>query len=70
MLIYFFHFLHRFYTELGHGEWDCSNGFLHRFCRRYSVVSRKIVGEALDCPDYDEFRRDVLDPSAEAVQTK
>ena len=25
-------------------------------------MSRKIVGEALDCPDYDEFRRDVLDP--------
>ena len=26
------------------------------------MVSRKIVGEALDCPDYDEFQRDVLDP--------
>ena len=25
-------------------------------------MSRKIVGEALDCPDYDEFQRDVLDP--------
>ena len=25
-------------------------------------MSRKIIGEALDCPDYDEFQRDVLDP--------
>ena len=47
---------------LGLKDWKCSNGFLYRFCMRYGVLSKKICGEGLDCPDYSTFMNEVLRP--------
>lgn len=45
-----------------HNNWICSRGFVQRFCRRYGVLSKKICGEALDCPDTQTFEEEVLQP--------
>lgn len=52
----------RFAEELGIENWKCSGGFLQRFCLRYGVLSKKICGEGLDCPDYSSFMEEVLKP--------
>lgn len=51
-----------FATQLGHHDWHCSKGFFYRFCRRYAVVSKRICGESLDCPDTETFIEEVLTP--------
>ena len=43
-------------------EWQCSNGFLHRFCQHYVVFSKKCTGEGLDCPDCTAFMETTLWP--------
>ena len=43
-------------------EWQCSNGFLHRFCQHYAFISKKLTGEGLDCPDYTDFLETILKP--------
>ena len=45
----------RFAKDLGFETWEATNGFLHRFCMRYGVLSKCITGESLDCPDYAQF---------------
>ena len=57
-------FIFRFAKDVGithNGKpWHCSNGFLYRFWQWYSVVSTKITGEGLDCPDYSDFLENTL----------
>ena len=48
-------------------EWKCSNGFLHRFCKCYGILS-KMCGESLDCPDYTQFIEEVLTPLIEEYE--
>ena len=52
----------RFATDLNFETWEATNGFLHRFCMRYGVLSKCITGESLDCPDYAQFTEEVLTP--------
>ena len=42
--------------------WHYSNGLLYRFCKQYAIVSKKITGEGLDCPDYSKFIENTLKP--------
>ena len=49
-------------------EWKCSNGFLHRFCKNYGILSKKMCGESLDCPDYSQFIEEVLKPLMEEYE--
>ena len=61
-----------FAKELGHmgqddSEWNCSNGFLHRICKFYGILS-KMCGESLDCPDYTQFIEEVLTPLMEEYE--
>ena len=48
--------------DLGFETWEATNGFLHRFCMQYGVLSKCITGESLDCPDYAQFTEEVLTP--------
>ena len=62
-----------FAKELGHkatngSEWKCSNGFLHQFCKRYGILSKKMCGESLDCPDCSQFIEEVLKPLMEEYE--
>ena len=62
-----------FAKELGHkatdgSEWKCSNGFLHRFCKHYGILLKKLCGESLDCPDYSQFIEEVLKPLMEEYE--
>ena len=50
----------RFAKDLDCETWEATNGFLHRFCMRYGVLSKCITGESLDCPDYTQFIEEVL----------
>ena len=52
----------RFAKDLNFETWEATNGFLHRFCMRYGVLSKCITGESLDCPDYTQFMEEVLTP--------
>lgn len=52
----------RFARKLEHADWKATNGFFHRFCTRYGVLSKKICGESLDCPDYTNFVEQTLAP--------
>ena len=52
----------RFAKDLDFETWEATNGFLHRFCMRYGVLSKRITGESLDCPDYTQFMEEVLTP--------
>ena len=52
----------RFAKDLGFETWEFTDGFLHRFCMRYGVLSKCITGESLDCPDYAQFMEEVLTP--------
>ena len=52
----------RFAKDLDCETWEATNGFLHRFCMRYGVLSKHITGESLDCPDYTQFMEEVLTP--------
>ena len=52
----------------GDSEWKCSNGFLHRFCKHYGILSKKMCGESLDCPDYSQFIKEVLTPLMEEYE--
>ena len=52
----------RFAKDLDFKTWEATNGFLHRFCMRYGVLSKRITGESLDCPDYTQFMEEVLTP--------
>ena len=47
---------------LGHQDWKASNGFFHRFCLKNGVLSKKICGESLGCPDYSVFMEQTLVP--------
>ena len=51
----------RFAKDLNFETWEATNGFLHRFCMQYGVLSKRITGEILDCPDYAQFT-EVLTP--------
>ena len=42
--------------------WHCSSWFLYWFCQWYAVVSKKITGEGLDCPDYSDFLENTWKP--------
>ena len=62
-----------FAEELEHvgqdgSECKCSYGFLHRFCKCYGILSKKICGESLDCPDYTQFKEEVLTPLMEEYE--
>ena len=52
----------RFAKDLNFETWEATNGFLHRFCMRYGVLSKRITGDSLDCPDYTQFMEEVLTP--------
>ena len=52
----------RFAKDLDFETWEATNGFLHRFCMQYGVLSKCITGENLDCPDYIQFMEEVLTP--------
>ena len=52
----------RFAKDLSFETWEATNGFLHRFCMRYGVLSKHITSESLDCPDYAQFMVEVLIP--------
>ena len=52
----------RFAKDLDFETWEATNGFLHRFCMQYGVLSKCITGESLDCPDYTQFMEEVLTP--------
>ena len=52
----------RFAKDLDFETWEATNGFLHRFCMWYGVLSKRITGESLDCPDYTQFMEEVLTP--------
>ena len=52
----------RFAKDLNFEIWEATNGFLHRFCMQYDVLSKHITGESLDCPDYTQFMEEVLTP--------
>ena len=52
----------RFAKDLDFETWEATNGFLHRFWMRYGVLSKRITGESLDCPDYTQFMEEVLTP--------
>ena len=52
----------RFAKDLDFETWEATNGFLHRFCMQYGVLSKRITGESLDCPDYTQFMEEVLTP--------
>lgn len=52
----------RFAVRFGHTDWKCTRGFVHRFCGRYNILSKKVCGEALDCPDTETFITDTLLP--------
>ena len=52
----------RFAKDLNCETWEATNGFLHRFCMRYGVLSKRITGESLDCPDYTQFMEEVFTP--------
>ena len=52
----------RFAKDLNFETWEATNGFLHRFCMQYGVLSKRITGESLDCPDYTQFMEEVLIP--------
>ena len=52
----------RFAKDFDFETWEATNGFLHRFCMRYGVLSKHITGESLDCPDYTQFMEEVLTP--------
>ena len=52
----------RFAKDLDFETWEATNGFLHRFCMRYGVLSKRITGESLDYPDYTQFMEEVLTP--------
>ena len=53
---------------LDDSEWKYSNGFLHRFCKHYGILSKKMCGENLDCPDYNDFIEEVLTPIMEEYE--
>ena len=48
--------------------WSCSNGFLTRFCCHHNLCSRKLTGEALDCPPFAQWEETVLEPLLEKHQ--
>ena len=52
----------RFAKDLDFETWEATNGFLHRFCMQYGVLSKRITGESLDCTDYTQFMEEVLTP--------
>ena len=52
----------RFAKDLDFETLEATNGFLHRFCMWYGVLSKRITGESLDCPDYTQFMEEVLTP--------
>ena len=52
----------RFAKDLNFETWEATNGFLHRFCMQYGVLSKRITGESLNCPDYTQFMEEVLTP--------
>ena len=52
----------RFAKDLDFETWEATNGFLHIFCMWYDVLSKRITGESLDCPDYTQFMEEVLTP--------
>ena len=52
----------RFAKDLNFETWEATNGFLHRFCMWYGVLSKRITGESLDCPNYTQFMEEVLTP--------
>ena len=52
----------RFAKDLNFETWEATNGFLHRFCMWYGVLSKRITGESLDCPDYTQFMEEILTP--------
>ena len=49
----------RFAKDLSFETWEATNGFLHRFCIRYGVLSKPITD---DCPDYAQFMEEYLTP--------
>ena len=48
-IFYLFMYSFRFAKDLDFETWEATNGFPHRFCMRYGVLSKHITGESLDC---------------------
>ena len=51
-----------FAKDLSFETWEATNGFLHRFCMQFGVLSKHITGKSFDCPDYAQFMKEVLTP--------
>ena len=43
-------------------EWQCSNGFLHRFCQHCLSSPKSLLAKTWDCPDYTDFLETTLWP--------
>lgn len=52
----------RFAERFNITNWSCNIGFFNRFIRRYAILSKKICGEGMDCPDTTTFREEILLP--------
>lgn len=51
-----------FASQLDQVEWSANRGWLYRFCRRYGIISKRICGQSLDCPDTETYVSEVLLP--------
>ena len=40
------------------------------FCKHYGILSKKMCGESLDCPDYSQIIEEVLTPSWKSMSHK
>ena len=49
-------------------EWSCSDGFLTRFCHCHNLCSKKLTGEALNCPPFAEWKESVPEPLLQQYQ--
>ena len=41
---------------------------MQRFCKCYGILSKKMCGKSLDCPDYSQFIEEVLKPLMEEYE--